>query len=141
MERAQKLGMDMKKFKEGMRNYNLPERCANSVFGKYDNAKQIKKHDPVSLDRLQWQKYHETLIEKVNKRKVKITEERNQKLILDRDKKEKRFQNKMKELASRDPREMYRNSKIDIHARKLDRANRDYQFTAEQQEHIIEAFE
>ena len=91
MERAQKLGMDMKKFKEGMRNYNLPERCANSVFGKYDNAKQIKKQDPVSLDRLQWQKYHETLIEKVNKRKVKITEERNQKLILDRDKKEKRF--------------------------------------------------
>ena len=46
----------------------------------------------------------------------------------------------MKELASRDPREMYRNSKIDIHARKLDRANRDYQFTKDQKEHIVEAF-
>ena len=112
-----------------MRNYNLPERCAQSVFGKYDSSKQIKKRDPVSLDRLQWQKYHHTLIEKVEKRKEKIAEERAEKLKINRQKKEARFDNKMKELASRDPREMYRNSKIDIHARKLDRANRDYQFT------------
>ena len=58
----------------------------------------------------------------------------------DREKKEARFDNKMKELASRDPREMYRNSKIDINARKLDRANRDYQFTKDQKEQIVEAF-
>ena len=39
MKRAEKLGMDMKAFKDNMKNYNLPERCANSVFGKYDSIK------------------------------------------------------------------------------------------------------
>ena len=70
-----------------------------------------------------------------------LKQERESKLQIALEKKEKRFQNKMTELAQRDPRFEYRNSKIDLAARKRVKAHRDYELSQKLQKNIIHTFQ
>ena len=47
----------------------------------------------------------------------------------------------MKELATRDPREMYKNSRIDLMARKKVKAHRDYELNQLMQKNIVDTFQ